>query len=137
MELSAHAKNQSLQIRAFREAEQHRMVGAGVQVMNDLCVNAGIESGSGDNLLEQIFTDAAGARVGGKQPARPEQLEPEQIDVLVAARCFFGERGGGCELGRIEDDEVEGAALVAKLAQRLEYIGLLPFGARRIQYVKG
>ena len=72
-----------------------------------------------------------------EQAARPEQFEAEQVDVLVAARGFFGERGGGGELGRIEDDQVELAALVAQRAQRLEHVGLLPFGARCIQAVVG
>ena len=111
------------------------MVGAGVQVMDDLRIHAGIECGTGDDLLEQVLADAAGAGVGGEQAAGAEQLEGEQVDVLVAARGFFGEGGGGGKLGRIEDDEVEGAALVAQLAQRLEHVSFLPFGARCIQAV--
>src|SRR3989338_7703496 len=126
---SAHPQHQPLQIRPLRKTQRHRMIGAGVQVMDDLRVHPGIECGTGDDLLEQVFADAAGAGVGGEQAARPEQLEGEQVDVLVAARGFFGERGGGGELGRVEDDEIEGAALVAQFAQRLEYIRFLPFGA--------
>jgi len=102
------------------------MIGAGVQVMHDLRIYAGIECSAGDDLLEQVLADAAGAGVGGKQAARPEQFEAEQVDVLVAARGLFGERGGGGELGRVEDDEVKEAALVAQFAQRLEYVGFAP-----------
>ena len=102
------------------------MIGAGVQVMDDLRIHAGIECSAGDDFLEQVCADAAGAGVGGEQTARPEQLEAEKVDVLVAARGFFGERGGGGELGRIEDDEVEAAPLIAQLAQRLKYVVFAP-----------
>ena len=111
------------------------MVGAGMQMMDDLRIHAGIERGAGDDLLEQVFADTAGAGVGGEQAARPEQFEGEQVDVLLAARGLFGERGGGGELGRVEDDEVEAAPLVAQFAQRLEHVCFLPFGARCIQAV--
>ena len=35
-----------------------------------------IQRRSGDDLLEQVFADAARAGVSEKQPAGPEQLEP-------------------------------------------------------------
>src|SRR3989338_3930647 len=101
--------------------------------MDDLRIHAGIECGTGDDLLEQVCADTAGAGIGCKQATWPEQLEAEQIDVLVAARGFLGERGSGGELGRIEDDEVEAAALVTQFAQRLEPARFQPFGARYIQ----
>jgi hypothetical protein len=74
------------------------MIRAGVQVMHDLRIHAGIERGAGDDLLEQVIADTAGAGVGAEQAARPEQLEAEQVDVLVTARSFFGEGCGGGEL---------------------------------------
>ena len=51
------------------------MIRAGVKVMHDLRIHAGIECGTGDDLLEQICADAAGAGVGAQQAARPEQFE--------------------------------------------------------------
>ena len=113
------------------------MIGAGVQIMHDLRIHAGIKCGAGDDLLEQVCADAAGAGVGGEQAARPEQLETEQVDVLVTARGFFGESGGGCELGRVEDDEVELASLVAQRAQGLKYVGIQPFSVCVIKSVAG
>ncbi len=112
------------------------MIGAGMQVMHDLRVDPGIECRARDDLLEQLFADTAGARVGGEQAAGVEQFESQQIDVLVTSCGFFGKGGGGGELGRVENDEVEFTALVAQLAQRQKHIVALPFGFARIQPIR-
>ena len=59
------------------------MIRAGVQSMHDLRIHAGIQCSARDDLLKQVFADAAGAGVGGEQAARSQQFEAEQVDVLV------------------------------------------------------
>jgi hypothetical protein len=65
--LPRHPQHQPLQIRPLRKTQQHRMVGAGVQVMGDLRIHAGVERRARDDLLEQAFADTAGAGAGGGQ----------------------------------------------------------------------
>ena len=80
--LLGNTQHQPLQIRPLRKTEQYRVIGAGVQVMHDLRIHAGIQRRAGDDLLEQVFADAAGAGIGEQQAARSEQLEGQQVDVL-------------------------------------------------------
>ena len=62
--LRCNPQHQPFQIRPLRKTQQHRVIGAGVQVMDDLRIHAGVECGAGDDFLEQVCADAAGAGVG-------------------------------------------------------------------------
>src|SRR4051812_5776102 len=73
---------QSLQIFSLGKLERHRMVGGGAEAFDDLGVGSGVECGAGDDRLEELRRDPARAGEGRKQPARGEQLEGEQVDVL-------------------------------------------------------
>ena len=106
------------------------MIGARTEALDDLRPHAGIERRAGDDLLEQIGGHAARAGEGHQQPARAQQLEREQVDVLVGARRRLGMRGGRRELGRVEDDQVELAARVAQAAQLAEHVAVDPFAPR-------
>ena len=86
-------------------------------------VRSGVKNGAGDDLLEEIHVDRSRTGEGEKMSARAKQTDAVQIDVLVRTRSprhVMVVRG---ELGRVQDDEVEGRAVDA-----LE--GLEPRGGR-------
>ena len=56
-------------------------------------------------------------------PARREKAQAVQVDVLVGARRAVDMIVTRRELGRVEDDEVEGFPGIAKRAQVLEHVG--------------
>src|SRR3990172_4289244 len=97
--------------------------------------NTGVGGGPRDDFLEQIRGHPARAGERGEHPARAQQLQRVEVDVLVGARGRRGVSLGGRELRRVEYDEVEAAALRSRVAQVTEYVGLDPFGARRIETV--
>ena len=70
------------------------------------------------------------ARTGESEQrsSRVEQLERQQVDILVAARGPFSLGRGRRKLGRVEDDHVEGASLVAESAQNVKDIPFQPGG---------
>src|SRR5688572_31896881 len=95
---------QALQVLPFGKLERHRMVGGGAEALDDLRVAARIERSAGDDRLEQLGRDAAGARKGGEQAAGREELERPEVDVLVGARRLLDLGGGRGELRRVEHD---------------------------------
>src|SRR5512138_96308 len=106
-------------------------------MLDDLRLDACVQRRARDDLLEQTCVDASGAGEGDQPPARSQQLERQQVDVLVAARGSFGLCGGWRELGRVEDDQVEGAILVAESAQELKDIAFEYRVTSSIQAVEG
>jgi hypothetical protein len=93
------------------------VVAGAFQPLQDGGVDAGVDAGTGHDLVEQLGADAARAAEGEQQPAGRQQLERQAVDVLVGARGAFGVRGGGRELRRVEHDGVEAAAALQALAQ--------------------
>ncbi len=61
-----------------------------------------------------------------QQPARTQQFEGQAVDVLVAARGFFGLGGGGGEFGRVEDNQIPRTVLVAEFPQGGEDVRFQP-----------
>jgi len=91
-------------------------------MLDDLRLHTRIQGSPGDDFLEQGRVHAAGAGEGDQDPTWTQQLECQQVDILVAARCLLGLGRCGRELGRVEDDHIERAAFVAEGAQEVEYI---------------
>src|SRR2546429_358215 len=86
------------------------MIRRSAEAFYDFRFGTCIQRGAGDDRLEELRADAAGAGEGGEQPARGEELEGEQVDVLVGARGVSRLRRGGGELRRIEHHHVESRA---------------------------
>ncbi len=119
---------QALEIFAFRKIQGYRVIGRAGQATDNARLAPGIQRSPGDDLLEQLQPDATRTGVGHQQAARLEQAKTEQVDVLVGTCGAVGMGSRGGELGRIEDDQVESPPGLAKIAQRLEDIGLQPLG---------
>src|SRR6478609_2441483 len=114
---------QPLEVLALRKSECDWVVRRRIQPAQDLRVDAGVERSPGNDLLEQIARDAAGARERQQHAAGTQQLERVQVDVFVSARGSLGQCGSRRKLRRIEDDQVEAAPLVAQPAQHLKHVG--------------
>src|SRR3954471_18270856 len=114
---------QALEVVALGKLERHRVVGGGAEALDDLRVGAGVERRARDDGLEQLGRHAARAGEGGKQAAGGKQLERQQVDVLVGARCIRRVCRSRRELRRIEDDEIIPGSLVAQQPQMLEDVG--------------
>ncbi len=85
-------------------------------------VPPGVHAGLPDHLLEQIGADQTGAGEGGQHPARPQELHPQQVHVLVATqRSRHLPRRGG-ELRRIKDDYVELPSRLPIAPQYLKHV---------------
>src|SRR5258706_11702972 len=97
-------------------------------MLHNLRVPTGIQGRAGHNLLEQVGVDATGTRESDQDAAFAQQFEGQQVDILITARSLFSLRRCGSELGRVEDDHVERARLVAKLTQQLKYVAFEPLG---------
>ena len=114
--------NQSLEIRPFGEVQCHRVVRCLGQMLHDLCLHACIQGCGGDDFLEKASINSPRARECNQDPARAQEFKGQQVDVLVAAGSFVGLGSSGGELGRVEDDQVEGAGFIPEFAQELENI---------------
>src|SRR5688500_90017 len=130
---SAFDDEQPLQVFAFGELQRHRMVGGGAEALDDLGLRAGVERRAGYDGLEELRRHPAGAGERGEQPARGEQLEREQVDVLVGARGVARLRRGRRELRRVEHHHVEARAAVAQGAKLAEHVGLDEIRLARVQ----
>ena len=113
------------------------MVRGLIEPADDLRVHAGIQRSVGDDLLEESRIDPAGAGKGHQHTPGPQQLEPQQVDILVAAGGFLRLGGRGSKLGRVEDDQVILLASVPQRAQLLEDVPGDPFAFLRWQVVQG
>jgi hypothetical protein len=128
--------HQALQVLALGETQGRRVVGAGLETLDQVGVDPGVHAGAGDDLLEQLGADAAAARVGGQQAARHEQFERQAVDVLVGAAGALGVRGRGGELGRIEHDGIEGPPILEELAQHGVDVGIQRLMVRGLEAVE-
>jgi len=90
-----------------------------------------------DHLLKERRIHAAGAGKGEQCAARAQQLDGQQVDVLVGPRGVRHVLPRGGKPGRVEDDQVEGAAPVAVLAQHLKDIALDAGVGRASQALQG
>ena len=111
------------------------MVGARRKAPDDRRIRCGIQRGAGDDLLEQVGRNAAGAGERRKQTAGAQQLQREQVDVLVRASCLLHVPRSRGEFRRVEHDHVEALRAVAELAQFGEHIGIAPRAARVVESV--
>src|SRR5690349_143767 len=125
--LAGNPADEPLQIVAFRKIERDGMIRSRAETGNDLRIGAGVERRAGNDFLEKLDGDAAGAGERHQQAAWTQELEGKQVDVLVGARRLVDVRNRRRELGRIEHDEIEAARLIAESPQRLEYIAFDPF----------
>ena len=124
---------QTFEIFAFREVQGDRVIRCPGQTTDDARFTTRIMGRIGDDFLEQLEPDAAGARVSHQQATRLEQAETKQVDILVGTRRALGMGGRGRELGRVENYQVKLATGLAEIAQCLEDICLLPLGSFRRQ----
>src|SRR5262249_2714864 len=111
-------------VRGRTEATDHR------------CADSGVESGSGENLLEQLRRHSAGAGESREQSSRSQQLEREEVRVLIRARGLLGVSRRRRELRRVEHDEIECRSRVAEPAKLREDVGVAPVDAGGIESVR-
>src|SRR5882762_11501566 len=130
-------QQQPFQVLALGKLDSHRMVRRSAVALAEKERGAGVRGGAGDDFLEELGRNAAGAGKSREQPSPPQQLQGIQVDVLVTARGAFGVFRCRCELRRVEHDEVELPAFALQLAQGPEHVGFEPLGPPRLEPVQG
>ena len=114
--------DKSLEIGALGKDKEGGVVGGLAEAFENLRNAVSIEGGVGNDLLEEVGLHEARAGEGEENSAGAQEFEGEDVDILVAARGAFELGAAFGEFGRIEDDDVELARLVAEAAEDLEYV---------------
>ena len=100
------------------------MIGRLREPLEDLRRAPRVDGRARDDLLKQRRVDVARARERREHAARPDERQPEHVDVLVAAAAGGDLIGRVDELRRIEHDEVEARARLSRIdAQLVEHVG--------------
>ncbi len=86
-----------------------------------------IQRGPGDDFLKERGIDSARTGKSRQNTAGTEEFEGQQVDILVATGRLLSLRNRRRKLGRIEDDQVKGAAFIAEFAQGDKNIRFAPF----------
>src|SRR5258708_2142451 len=120
-------QQQAFQVLAFGKLDAHRVVRRSAIALAKKERGAGVRSSAGDDFLEELGRNAAGAGKSREQPSAPQQLQGIQVDVLVTARGAFGVFRRRCELRRVEHDDVEFPPFPQHLAQAPHHADSHPF----------
>src|SRR5688572_21765262 len=103
-------QQEPLQILAFGAKQGNGVVASGAQALQKRDAPARVQGCREDHFLEQIEVHVAGTREGHEIPARFDETQRIEIDVLVAAGGPIDLSPTSREYGRIANDKAETGA---------------------------
>ena len=100
---------QDFEVLAFGEAGGQEVVGGGAAALEDADLAAGLLGAGGDDPFERLGVDVLRAGAGHQDRSRRGRLHGQRVQPLVALARGLQILARARELGRVDDQQIEGA----------------------------